>query len=338
MSVVIQLKRGTAAAWTAANPVLADGELGRETDTGLYKFGDGVTAWNARPYQVLRSVDEATVLSMEDQGTPAVPANGKMNLYAKSLAGRMLLRQQGPSGLSTPLQPSFFQNSITIISTGQSTAVSVIGNAVVSVGTLSHPVQTEAYGYMANFASAATVNLTAGTGTSAPQCVRGSVPGGANGFFISQRLAFPDATYNQTAAATGSRIFVGATEGTLATSVTADNPAGNFCGFMRRHVAGAAQDTNWQFGTKNGSQLNLIDTGMVFAPQSVYDFYIFCPPMGTKITWRIDNLTSGTSYEGETSLYLPTDTVWMRAGFQVGNVNALSRNVRMQRVYIESDR
>jgi hypothetical protein len=36
---------GTAAEWTAANPVLGKGELGHETDTGVFKVGDGSTAW-----------------------------------------------------------------------------------------------------------------------------------------------------------------------------------------------------------------------------------------------------------------------------------------------------
>jgi hypothetical protein len=36
---------GTAAEWAAANPVLALGELGYETDTYVHKIGDGSTAW-----------------------------------------------------------------------------------------------------------------------------------------------------------------------------------------------------------------------------------------------------------------------------------------------------
>lgn len=50
MSALIQFRRGTAAAWTAANPTLADGELGLETDTRLYKIGDGSTAWTSLAY------------------------------------------------------------------------------------------------------------------------------------------------------------------------------------------------------------------------------------------------------------------------------------------------
>lgn len=43
-------RRYLAATWTADNPVLYAGELGLETDTRLFKFGDGATHWNALAY------------------------------------------------------------------------------------------------------------------------------------------------------------------------------------------------------------------------------------------------------------------------------------------------
>ena len=46
----IQLLSGTSDALTASNPVLLAGELGFETDTGRFKFGDGVTAWQGLKY------------------------------------------------------------------------------------------------------------------------------------------------------------------------------------------------------------------------------------------------------------------------------------------------
>jgi len=47
-----KLRNGTAAAWTAANPVLLTGEIGIETDTRRYKIGDGSTAWSSLSYYV----------------------------------------------------------------------------------------------------------------------------------------------------------------------------------------------------------------------------------------------------------------------------------------------
>jgi hypothetical protein len=40
----------TAANWTSNNPTLADGEIGIESDTRKYKFGDGTSAWNSLAY------------------------------------------------------------------------------------------------------------------------------------------------------------------------------------------------------------------------------------------------------------------------------------------------
>lgn len=48
--MAIQHRRGTAAAATSANVVLAVGQLGVETDTGKIKVGDGAKAWNLLPY------------------------------------------------------------------------------------------------------------------------------------------------------------------------------------------------------------------------------------------------------------------------------------------------
>lgn len=45
----IQIRRGTAAEWTASDPILAEGEPGFETDTNTFKIGDGTTHWSALP-------------------------------------------------------------------------------------------------------------------------------------------------------------------------------------------------------------------------------------------------------------------------------------------------
>ena len=47
-----KLRNDTAADWTAANPVLLQGEIGVETDTRRYKIGDGTTAWSSLSYYI----------------------------------------------------------------------------------------------------------------------------------------------------------------------------------------------------------------------------------------------------------------------------------------------
>ncbi len=47
MATRMQQRRGTAAQWTAADPILAAGEIGFVTDTGQFKIGDGVNNWSS---------------------------------------------------------------------------------------------------------------------------------------------------------------------------------------------------------------------------------------------------------------------------------------------------
>jgi len=53
MAVQIQLRRGTSTQWantSTGNPILAVGEMALETDTNLFKVGDGYRHWNDLPY------------------------------------------------------------------------------------------------------------------------------------------------------------------------------------------------------------------------------------------------------------------------------------------------
>lgn len=78
MAVQIQLRRGTAAAWTAANPILADGEMGIESDTDFFKIGDGLTVWSGLPYGGLSGTN-----GTNGQGVPVGGTVGQI-LYKNS--------------------------------------------------------------------------------------------------------------------------------------------------------------------------------------------------------------------------------------------------------------
>jgi lysophospholipase L1-like esterase len=55
----ILFRRGTAAEWTAANPILAAGEPGLDTTANRWKLGDGSTPFLALPWAVLSDTDVA---------------------------------------------------------------------------------------------------------------------------------------------------------------------------------------------------------------------------------------------------------------------------------------
>jgi hypothetical protein len=46
MATQIQIRRDTAANWTAEDPILAEGEIGIEIDTTQFKIGDGTSTWS----------------------------------------------------------------------------------------------------------------------------------------------------------------------------------------------------------------------------------------------------------------------------------------------------
>lgn len=46
----MQQRRGTAAQWTSADPILAAAEIGFESDTGKFKIGDGINHWSTLSY------------------------------------------------------------------------------------------------------------------------------------------------------------------------------------------------------------------------------------------------------------------------------------------------
>lgn len=90
--VQLQLRRDTAAAWTAANPVLLAGEPGVEVDTGKGKVGNGVNEWGALPY-AWGNAGGASVSWGDITGTVGLNAaltaafNNKQSLTDKGEAG-----------------------------------------------------------------------------------------------------------------------------------------------------------------------------------------------------------------------------------------------------------
>ena len=62
----IRLRRGTAAQWTQTNPVLAAGEVGIETNTRKFKFGNGTSPWTSLDYAVGSVATEGITVEWAD--------------------------------------------------------------------------------------------------------------------------------------------------------------------------------------------------------------------------------------------------------------------------------
>jgi len=72
----IQLRRDTAAVWTAANPVLLVGETGIETDTLRCKVGNGTSTWSALSYAFSGPPMVRGQASKMDTGTITIATQG----------------------------------------------------------------------------------------------------------------------------------------------------------------------------------------------------------------------------------------------------------------------
>lgn len=79
---VWQARRDTAANWTTANPTLAQGELGFETDTRKAKLGDGVTAWTSLAYLY-------QLVSEKGQSNGYAPLDGNGDVPFVNLPGEL---------------------------------------------------------------------------------------------------------------------------------------------------------------------------------------------------------------------------------------------------------
>ena len=67
MSQQIQLRRDIANNWLSNNPILAEGEIGIETDTVQIKIGDGTTAWVSLPYHIASNAQKAIWDAKQDE-------------------------------------------------------------------------------------------------------------------------------------------------------------------------------------------------------------------------------------------------------------------------------
>jgi len=338
VSVQIQIRRGTAAQWTTADTVLAVGELGLETDTLAYKIGDGVTAWSALGYRELGGEFSALLLASYAAGVePSPPAAEKLHVYAKDVAGRQMLKVQGPSGLDTQLQEALYGNRVELIVPATTTGLSTIGCATfTAVGTVSHPVL--AVGSLrtstrrAIVTSAATANSASELRVAALRCWRGDAPG-LGGFFTVFR-------FGASSAVAGQRMFVGLMSVTTAIATTANPEAlTNVIG-----IGNASADANLQILHNDAAGVaTKVNLGASFpVPSSsnnaIYDLTLYARPNASAIGWRVSRLDTGSVATGDIVTDMPASTTFLAPHLYVNN-NAVAASVILDfyRYYLSSD-
>lgn len=94
MAIQIQFRRGLASEWTSANPILAVGEMGLETDTDQFKIGDGTTAWTSLGYGGIQGAQGPS-------GDPTLTINQQTASYTAVLADASRLVEISSSSATT---------------------------------------------------------------------------------------------------------------------------------------------------------------------------------------------------------------------------------------------
>jgi hypothetical protein len=130
---IIQLRRGSAAAWESQNPILSAGEFGLETDTNKMKMGDGTKSWESLDY-VVKQVDNLlldgnTVSSVNENGDIKLDPNGE---GAVDVSNARITNVGAPSGANDAATKAYVDATKQGLDVKNSVKVSTTENVTLS--------------------------------------------------------------------------------------------------------------------------------------------------------------------------------------------------------------
>jgi hypothetical protein len=275
--------------------------------------------------------------------TPGTPSTG-INLFARSVAGRILPAIVGPAGQNTSLQPFFGRNSIAFFRAYPgATTVTAIGMVLSAVGTATAQgslattniyTQTAGLEYLVTTAATTAVaGFRVGTTAATMPYWRGNAAG-AGGFTVTVR--FGPATGVGTTGGTD-RMFVGMSSSTAAPTDVNPSTLTNIIG-----VGYDSTDANWQVMFNDGTgTATKVDTGIAVPTadrSNRYEVAIFAAPNSSSVTVQFTNLANGTNYYSTNSVDLPANTTFMgiRGYHSVGGTSSVV-GFGLMSIYAEID-
>lgn len=145
-TIQLQFRRGTAAEWTSNNPQLAAGELGIETNTNLFKIGNGSSYWVDLSYGGLQGVTGPTgAVSNLQSGTVSAPSLA----FASDISAGLYLPSSGNVGFTTAGVQRIVVGSNVVIPTPMRARI-VTSNITGTSATVDFTANDGTYYYMTN--------------------------------------------------------------------------------------------------------------------------------------------------------------------------------------------
>jgi hypothetical protein len=265
---------------------------------------------------------------------PNAPTSNNLLIYAKDVAGRMLLKTKGPTGVDTPLQPALFFNAIAMIMPQTGSTITQWGMPNTTVGTASTPTPTATNMHTSMKRTSVTSSTTAGSASelrSAQYLVWRGNAAGLGGFFYTCRFGVNSTVSTQ-------QLLIGLRNATAATSTTAvPSSLTNFIG-----VGWDNGDGNLQIMSNDASgTATKIDLGSLFPANNttaMYEFVLYAAPDGTSVGYRLQRLDTGDITSGSLSTDLPASNLFLSPHEYMNNGGTAAAVVMdVNRVYIESD-
>lgn len=342
MAVRLKWRRDTAANWTSNNHTLAQGEPGFETDTGKYKIGDGSTAWNSLTYPSFST--EAIAALFTGESDPSAPSSGNLAVYAKAIAGRMMTKQEGPSGLSTAIQPLLARNKVGYwCPQGDSTTLpGVLGyTGLTTVGTVT-AAATATTSFYTRMRRLSLVSVSTAAGLASARVNQAQITlgdgNGNGGFYKIIRFGVSDA-----ATVSGARQFIGISATTGAPTNVEPSTLVNCVG-----VGNGASDTNLMLYYGGSAAQTPINLGSSFPANTLstdaYELALFSPSsVQAQVYYEVTRLNTGDVVTGVLQdtggIALPSfvQLLTYSWNYRTNNATALAVSLDLMSDYIETD-
>lgn len=296
----------------------------------------------------LASVDDSgmgtfqNLLLPAQASEPSAPASGNGLLYARSVAGRVLPKWVGPSGVDYPLSPHLGMNNVRAWRGGATTSGSTFA---ATIGALPYTSTSPSPPTITTLAAtnllSSTVRSTISTNSTAGSIahIRGNQltiwrgnAAGMGGFFVVHRFALSGTLRS------GLRAFVGVvdvtTNPTNVDPTSIATPGG--VGLATNSEAG-----NWKLVNNiTGTARTSTDLGSSFPINNtdLLELALFCAPNDSGIGYRISNLSTGAQTSGTLTANIPAASTFLAPLVWVtNNATAAAQTLDFVSTYVETD-